>query len=850
MIQKLFILVCFFTTNFIIAQSSTYVADDGIIRWKKNKEEVCLFGTNYSVPFAYWDYRAELIGNNQEEAIDEDVYHISRLGLDGFRIHVQENYISDEFGNLTFNRHLQLFDYLLFKLKKRGIKLYITPMYLNEAHPSSFNTKYGKSVGCLSNEAAFTVQENYLKQFVNHVNPYTGIAYKNDPDIVAFEIVNEPKHFKAPKLVKEYINTMYDAIRSTGCDVPLMYNMTTCVDFIDDVLASKVNGGSFQWYPTGLTANQTLKGNFLPNVDQYLVPFNQQLKEQKRPKFIYEFSPADTDAPYLYPAMARSFREAGFQFAAHFAYDPLHQAHANIEYKTHFLNLAYTPAKAIGLKIASEVFHQIPMYKTYGRFPKNNQFEDITLSHQQKLAFLNTDEKYFYTNTVKQTPKNIKKLKEIAGVGNSPIVEYSGNGAYFLEKIAKGVWRFEVMPDAFWVKDPFFVPYTKGESAVTLSRQQKVRIKLKDLGENFIVKGINKGNLLDVKADVNQFRVEPGVYIVSKKGIENKYNPTDTLGNIQLGEFYMPTRKPYQDYLLHKSPVEVSLTENLKLSAKIISEEKPEQVELILLSKGKGEVVAMNKIDEYSYEAQLPAKYTNKPQIIRYYISYKLKGVYVSYPGNNQDVYLGDRRIYTDDLKLDDSEPYYIRVVEPDNPVYLFNATTDWESIIKMKRSDVIPVSASIFPSQSKINFRFPSKKVNADEFAFRFYCGDKVKARKNDIIKKNKIIIYGQAKGSKAQEIEIQLLMEDGTVYSSVVSVGNQLENYTALLSDFKKSSSILIPRPYPKFQAYDLKSESKTRLNIQSVASIQLILKKSPEFNSFSKNTGVNILWIACSN
>ena len=310
----------------LYSQSGTFVDDEGVMRWQETYEVVCAFGTNYSIMFAYWDWRSP-IGVDYKKAIDEDVYHMARLGLDGYRIHVWPSMISDTLGDLIYNQHFQLFDYLLFKLKERGILAYITPMYLT-GDTKGFPRKYGGKTGCLADTAAFPVQANYLAQFVSHVNPYTGVAYKDDPDIIAFEIVNEPAHWQRPDLVTGYIDLMYDAIRATGCKKPLMYNMTTCADFIDQVLASKADGGSFQWYPSGLTANHDQKGNMLPNVDKYYIPFIDKLKSSKRPIFGYEFSPSDIGvSSHLYPAMARSFREAGFQFMAHFAYDPMHAAY-------------------------------------------------------------------------------------------------------------------------------------------------------------------------------------------------------------------------------------------------------------------------------------------------------------------------------------------------------------------------------------------------------------------------------------------------------------------------------------------------------------------------------------------
>ena len=149
--------------KFVAFGQTTFVDENGVIRYTETNEELCAFGTNYAVPFSYWDARLP-IGADQMKAIDEDVYHIARLGLDAYRIHVWFDYISDENGNLVYNEHFQLFDYLLYKLKERNIKIFITPMY---------NAK-------VDDKKLWPAQQNYLRQFVAHVNPYTKLAYKND----------------------------------------------------------------------------------------------------------------------------------------------------------------------------------------------------------------------------------------------------------------------------------------------------------------------------------------------------------------------------------------------------------------------------------------------------------------------------------------------------------------------------------------------------------------------------------------------------------------------------------------------------------------------------------------------
>lgn len=356
------------------------IGDDGIMRWRNDSSEVTGFGVNYTVPFAHAYRSGKKMGVDLKEAIDADVYHFARLGLDLFRVHVWDCEISDTVGNLLQNEHLDLFDYLLFKLNERGIRSVITPIaYWGNGWPErdeptpGFSTKYGKD-SCLIDPNAIKAQENYLSQFVSHVNPYRGIAYKDDPMIIAFEVCNEPHHRGPPEEVTAFVKRMKDAITSTGCTKPVFYNVTHSIHLADAYYNAGIDGGTFQWYPTGLGFQKELNGNMLPNVDRYAIPFDDVLKKNHSARFVYEFDAADMATSYMYPAMARSFRTAGMQLATHFSYDPTFLAPYNTEYNTHFMNLVYAPRKALSLMICAEVFRNIPLYKDYGAYPDNTTF--------------------------------------------------------------------------------------------------------------------------------------------------------------------------------------------------------------------------------------------------------------------------------------------------------------------------------------------------------------------------------------------------------------------------------------------------------------------------------------------
>ena len=264
----------------LAAQETTdqiLIGKDGIMRWRADGKEVTGFGVNYTVPFAHAYRSGKKLGVNLKDAIDTDVYQFARLGLDLYRVHVWDCEISDSLGNLLDNEHLDLFDYLLFRLQEHHINAIITPIAYwgngwpdpNEPTPG-FSQKYGKD-SCLIDPNAIKAQENYLAQFVNHVNRYTGVSYKSDKHILAFEISNEPHHRGTPAEVTEFVRKMKEAIRSTGCTKPIFYNVSHSINLAEAYYAAGIDGGTFQWYPTGLGFQKELGGNMLPNVDRYAI---------------------------------------------------------------------------------------------------------------------------------------------------------------------------------------------------------------------------------------------------------------------------------------------------------------------------------------------------------------------------------------------------------------------------------------------------------------------------------------------------------------------------------------------------------------------------------------------------
>ena len=526
-----------------------YIDGNGVMRWSDTHEEASFFGVNYTLPFAH-AYRAlGYLGLDRKAAIDKDVYHLSRLGLNAYRIHLWDVELTDGQGNLLENEHIDLMDYLIAKLKERNIHIVITAQTnFGNGYPErniqtgGFSYNYDKC-DMHSNPEAIAAQETYLRDLVKHTNPYTGLAYKDDPSIVGFEINNDPCHSGTKEEVKAYINRMLKSMSKAGNRKPVFYNVSHNGYVAEAYYETTVQGTTYQWYPIGLVSGQTQQGNFLPYVDRYDIPFAGKVKEfNKKARMIYEFDPADIMYSYMYPAMVRTFRTAGFQWITQFAYDPIDLAFANTEYQTHFLNLAYTPNKAISMKIAAEAARSLKRGESYGSYPQDTIFGNgFRVSYAEDLSELNNGEKFYYSNQTNTPPKDASKLVSIAGCGSSPIVDYEGTGAYFIDCLESGVWRLEVMPDAVVVNDPFAKPSLKKEVVSIIYGTWDMALRIPDLGKAFTLTALDKKNDRKEETVTNGVicDLRPGVYLLKRNGCTPQQNwKADSRWNsIRIGEF-------------------------------------------------------------------------------------------------------------------------------------------------------------------------------------------------------------------------------------------------------------------------------------------------------------------------
>ena len=471
------------------------------MRWRTTREEVALFGANYVLPTAS-DYRAAgYLHGDRKRMIEEDMAQFARMGWDGLRLTFWGDWeSSDSAGNLIANDHLDLLDWLIARARERGIYMLFSPIQLYNANwPDALDDTTSPGFGRRfsrermgTDPAAIAAQVNYLRQILEHVNPYTGVALKDEPSILFIELVNEPVHHPEDLAGSvRYINALTDAVRSTGCEKLIFYNVSQDFRIGEAIRRSKAQGVIFGWYPTGLNAGYELRGNYLRGVDEFPDMLRPELAGL--PRIVYEFDSPDLRNATMYPAMARTFRRVGAQFARH-----VRLRHAADGIPQPRLADAL-PEPGVHAAEGDERRHRrggdAPAAADAGlrALSRNTRFGDFRISAEENLAELVARRRVPVRRLDPLRAPGSGGAAAVAGYGSSPIVTYAGEGVYFLDRVEKGVWRLEVYPDAVPVRDPFEPPSRDKVVTRAISRTWPMTVRLPDLGESFVVQPIADG---------------------------------------------------------------------------------------------------------------------------------------------------------------------------------------------------------------------------------------------------------------------------------------------------------------------------------------------------------------------
>ncbi len=788
------------------ASRAVYLDSAGVVRWRDDRTEVALFGANYVIHTAS-DYRAAgYVHGDRKRMIDEDMAHFARMGWDGLRLTFWGDWeSSDSAGNLLANDHLDLLDYLIARARERGVYMLFSPIQLygsnwpdalGDTTEPGFGRHFGKGrMG--TDSAAIAAQVNYLRQILDHVNPYTHVALKDEPAIVFIELVNEPWHHPEdlPGSVR-YINALTDAVRATGCTKLVFYNVSQDFRIGEAIRRSRAQGVTFGWYPSALNAGHELEGNFLRAVDDY--PDMRRPELARMPRIVYEFDSSDLRTGTMYPAMARTFRAVGTQFAAMFAYDMLATASRNLGWQTHYLSLAYTPRKAMSAVIAAEAMRRLPRMRAYGPYPANTTFGDFHVSADSNLGELIARDAFLYAGSTRALPPDPAALTRVAGYGSSPVVTYEGEGVYFLDKVRAGVWRLEVYPDAVPVRDPFEPPNRDKVVTRAISRAWPMTVTLPDLGGAFTVQPLTAGNPRAAQAAAGRFTVTPGVYVLSAAGAVDVARLPAYVGHLGFAEYHAPPGDTLAPTVTPLVPPALLAGRAAEVRARVVDVTPPDSVTLFMRPAAGGfyRPFAMRPAGGYEFAATVPSAALREGPYA-YVITFYRGDSALTFPSG------APRRPWDWDYR--DEGPWRLDVAGSRTALPLFDPAADAERLAFTRIGDagrrgLFRLGLSEATGRPVFHLELPAdaRGQGPADYTASLVVRDRIRARQETIAGATELEVRVRGLGPR-QVLHVTLMEDDGTSWSAALTVDSTWSDRRVPLASLTLGRGVLLPEGFP---------------------------------------------------
>jgi hypothetical protein len=405
-------------------------------------------------------------------------------------------------------------------------------------------------------------------------------------------------------------------------------------------------------------------------------------------------------------------------------------------------------------------------------------------------------------------------------VGSSPVVQYGGTGAYFLDKLEKGVWRLEVMPDAIHIRDPFAKASPHKEVTRIQWQMQGMEIKLADLGDVYFIRGVNEGNGYSTTAKAGAFQVQPGTYLITRKE-GGSWNPNSSLGSLLVKEFVAPQPFDTKPYVAHQPAQEVSAGKPFTIQAQVVGITAAAKVSLQLNNlAGVYKTVAMEKVGAYQYQAQVPVDLA-APGLINYRIMIQDGKQHVTFPGG----YEGDPWAW--DYYQNDTWQTFVAAEK--GRLELFNATTDrgifvYPNIWQKESQAWIPAEK---PGQ--LVLKLAAKELPGEQtMGFQHAIAHKLKERATELASFDKLVVRIRTSHAAPVQVKVSLISDNAAAFASLIKVENTFQEIEIPINSLKPDSIMLLPRPYPGFQLFWFKAAKTGAFHLRNADKLELSLNQ----------------------
>ena len=392
------------------------------------------------------------------------------------------------------------------------------------------------------------------------------------------------------------------------------------------------------------------------------------------------------------------------------------------------------------------------------------------------------------------------------------------------------------------VGNPFVKNSLEKKVAVINWKEWNMKLNLPDLGENFSIKALNEGNNFTPKAESNSFNIQPGAYLLTKKGVSATFKGNESWNNIKLNEFTAPESNVEKTYLVHEALSEIVENSDLKISAKIVSNENIEKVEAWLQNGNKYENVELKRITGYVYSAEIPSKVLQTG-----FLSYRI----IITTAENTFTFPSGIKGNPGEWDFYEESNYVTRIVKENSPIYIFNAAQDSDYIVKEWKpgNQLVPgKSPGEAEYQVKIARLFEEDIENknataVNDYSFRFNFSKKIKGRNNELAEQKKLVLNARSISGKTEKLQVAFVDKNGSSFGKIIELTPENGEYAIDLSELKPVKTVILPRPYPGFLPYYFEHNNRDSFNIKNVESIQISIGPGLEKEALAQKHEIGV-------
>jgi hypothetical protein len=133
--------------------------------------------------------------------------------------------------------------------------------------------------------------------------------------------------------------------------------------------------------------------------------------------------------------------------------------------------------------------------------------------------------------------------------------------------------------------------------------------------------------------------------------------------------------------------------------------------------------------------------------------------------------------------------------------------------------------------------------KAKNPDVTFKVLVNDIIERETHNLTQTNSIVVTASSGNKEKQKVQIALQLKNGQVFGKVIELTSEAKGITIPYSELKPVQMVLLPRPFPPFQSYFMKSLENSNFDAKSIEALQISIGPEIKAENYSKNQQVLI-------